>query len=62
MVNARRESYFAGRKDGFELGYKKGLNERCDTLKRHYEIILDAFQKRIDVANKIIEKYRVEEG
>ena len=60
MVNARKESHAAGYREGFEYGYKKGLEERCDTLKRHYEICLGAFKRRIDTANTIIEKYRNE--
>ena len=60
MVNARRESYFAGKCDGLKEGYQRGVNESNDALKRYYETILAANQKIVDLANEIIEKDRGE--
>lgn len=59
MVNARRESYNAGRADGYKEGYQKGYEARCNELHRYYRTIISAFRTQLDVANK---KIRIIQG
>lgn len=55
MVNARRESYWAGRKDGYEDGYKKGYEQCNDNLAHYYEIIIAMLEKRLNKMNEAME-------
>lgn len=55
MVNARKESYMAGRADGYKEGYQKGYEEKCVDIHRYYKIIISAFEVREDMAKKRIE-------
>lgn len=60
LVKARRESYYAGRKDGYNDGYKIGYQTRCDEIHRFYKIIIHALEAKVDLANKEIRKLRGE--
>ena len=50
MVNARRESYYAGRRDGHKEGLQQGYEARCNELHRYYRVLLSALQTNLDVA------------
>ncbi len=50
MVNARRESYYAGKADGYKEGYQKGYEAKCTELHHHYRVLLSALQSTLDVA------------
>lgn len=54
MVNARKESYMAGRADGYKEGYQKGYEERCNELHRYYRTIIAALETKLDTATKMI--------
>ena len=49
MVNARRDSYFAGRRDGYAEGYQKGYEERCNEIHRFYKIIIAALESKANI-------------
>ena len=55
MVNARKESYMAGRADGYKEGYQKGYEEKCADIHKYYRIIISAFEVREGMAKKRIE-------
>jgi flagellar biosynthesis/type III secretory pathway protein FliH len=60
MVNARKESYMAGRADGYYEGYQQGYNVRCTEIHNYYKTIISAFETRVAVANERIKM--LEEG
>ena len=60
MVNARKESYMAGRADGYYEVYQQGCEHRCTEIHRYYKTIISALQTQLDVAKEMIRK--LEEG
>ncbi len=56
MVNARRESYYAGRADGYKEGYQEGYEARCTEIHRYYRIIISALESKANIANEAIRK------
>ena len=56
MVEARRESYYAGRADGYREGYQKGYEARCSEIHRYYRIIISALESKINISNEAARK------
>jgi flagellar biosynthesis/type III secretory pathway protein FliH len=47
MVNARRESYRAGVKVGFDEGYRQGYEMKCTEIHNYYKTIINALELKI---------------
>jgi flagellar biosynthesis/type III secretory pathway protein FliH len=65
IVNARKESYWAGRSDGYYEGYQQGCEHRCTEVHRYYRTIISALETKLDVANeriKMLEEGRMSDG
>lgn len=58
LVKARKESYFAGKTDGFKEGYTKGYGERCADLIRYYTICLKALETKSRMQQEEIRKLK----
>lgn len=54
LVKARHDSYWAGRKEGFNDGFQKGYEKKCEEIHRYYRIILHALETKLDVLNKTL--------
>ena len=48
MVKARRESYRAGVKVGYDEGYRQGYNMKCTEIHNYYKTITYALELKIE--------------
>ena len=60
MVNARKESYFAGKADGYKEGYQKGYSARCEDLTRYYTTIIGVLDSKLNVLRETIKSLEAE--
>jgi flagellar biosynthesis/type III secretory pathway protein FliH len=49
MVGARKESYYAGVKVGFDEGYSVGYSQKCTEIHRYYKQIIKALELKTEV-------------
>lgn len=62
LIKARRESYFAGRKEGYNDGYATGFSCKCETVHNYYKNITHALERRVDVLTKELAILRDEDS
>ena len=60
MVNARKESYYAGRSDGYKEGYEKGYSQRCEDLTRYYATIIEVLDSKLNTLREVIKLLEAE--